>query len=320
MKILVVGAGTVGQVFAWHLRQSGAQVTFFVKPKYSDFGKNGLFLYPLNRAKDKSVAVKFDEFDVISSFEEIEKHKWDQVYVTFSGAAMDPQWLERFGKSVKDATVVTIQPGMNSYETFGKYVPPNQVVRGVVAWISYFTPMPGEAVSNPGVAFWFPFNSKSPFGGDPKRAQEVVHALERGGLPAKHDAGAEGGMVLPSLFLTAGITGLELEDWKFSRLSGSENFKLACRAAREAGELEGAGASVCSIQPFVAHSILKLAQKVIPFDFETYMKEHFTKVGAQTLVNLANYLDLAKSVGKSVPAIEELNRRLIEKRSSSQSH
>lgn len=53
MRTLVVGAGSVGQVFARHLSLGGAEVTFLVKEKHAAELRRGLTLYPLNR-KDRS--------------------------------------------------------------------------------------------------------------------------------------------------------------------------------------------------------------------------------------------------------------------------
>jgi hypothetical protein len=45
---------------------------------------------------------------------------------------------------------------------------------------------------------------------------------------------------------------------------------------------------------------------VIPLDLETYLREHFTKVGDQTRLMVAQYIDAAKDSGLPAGALEGL--------------
>ena len=51
MKVLVVGAGAVGQVYGWHLKRGGVDLTFYVKEKYRAEVEAGLTVYPLNEGQ-----------------------------------------------------------------------------------------------------------------------------------------------------------------------------------------------------------------------------------------------------------------------------
>lgn len=46
MKILVVGAGAVGQVYGYYFQRGGCEVTFFVRDKYRSEMEQGLTLFP----------------------------------------------------------------------------------------------------------------------------------------------------------------------------------------------------------------------------------------------------------------------------------
>jgi ketopantoate reductase len=48
MKVLMVGAGAVGQVFGWHLQAGGAEVGFHVKREHAERIRAPLLLYPGN--------------------------------------------------------------------------------------------------------------------------------------------------------------------------------------------------------------------------------------------------------------------------------
>ena len=51
-RVLVVGAGAVGQVYGRHAQLAGADVTFFVREKYRDEVTRGFTMYPLNRRRN----------------------------------------------------------------------------------------------------------------------------------------------------------------------------------------------------------------------------------------------------------------------------
>ena len=50
--------------------------------------------------------------------------------------------------------------------------------------------------------------------------------------------------------------------------------------------------------------------KVLPFDVETYIEYHFSKVGDQTRDKLAHYQELAKARGLPAPGITALANQL----------
>ena len=41
LRVLLVGAGAVGQVYGYHLQKGGAQVAFFVRPKHRAEAEGG---------------------------------------------------------------------------------------------------------------------------------------------------------------------------------------------------------------------------------------------------------------------------------------
>ena len=80
-RVLVVGAGAVGQVYARHAQQGGAEVTFFVRDKYRNEVARGLDLYPLNRGqRHRTEPVRFEGFEVVSRTDEVAAQRFDQVY------------------------------------------------------------------------------------------------------------------------------------------------------------------------------------------------------------------------------------------------
>ena len=49
MKVLIIGAGAVGQVYGRHLALGGAEVSFYVKDKYADYARKGFTFYTLSK-------------------------------------------------------------------------------------------------------------------------------------------------------------------------------------------------------------------------------------------------------------------------------
>ena len=64
VKILIVGAGAVGQVYARHLHASGAEITFLVKEKHRAETQQGFKLYWLNQQKGRE-PFHFKTFEIV---------------------------------------------------------------------------------------------------------------------------------------------------------------------------------------------------------------------------------------------------------------
>src|SRR4051812_422800 len=109
-RVLVVGAGAVGQVYARHAQLGGADVTVFVRDKYRDDAMRGFDLYPLNRRR-KTEPVRFDGFSVVTTPGEVEARGFDIVILTVSSPALRGAWLGDLVRATGNATIVALQPG-----------------------------------------------------------------------------------------------------------------------------------------------------------------------------------------------------------------
>ena len=47
LRVCIVGAGAVGQVYGLHLQRGGAEVSFLVRDKYAEETAAGMVLHPL---------------------------------------------------------------------------------------------------------------------------------------------------------------------------------------------------------------------------------------------------------------------------------
>ena len=86
LRILLIGAGAVGQVYGRHLQLGGAEVAFYVKPKYADEARAGYRMYPLNQGRDVP-AVVWKDFGVRTDLPATLAQGWDQVWLCVSTTA-----------------------------------------------------------------------------------------------------------------------------------------------------------------------------------------------------------------------------------------
>jgi 2-dehydropantoate 2-reductase len=317
MRALVVGAGAVGQVFGYHLHLGGADVSFLVKPKYAGECRAGFTLYPLNDRRRRLEPRRFTGAGVVTTDEEVAASRWDQVFLTVSSTALRGPWLPGLARAAGDATVVSLQPGIEDRTHVLQYVPEDRLVSGLISLIAYAAPLPGETrFPEPGMAYWFPPLSPSPFSGPRARVDAVVAALRAGGQPAKRHPDVPGLAGFPSAIMMPYLVALEAGGWTFDRLG--QHAPTAARAAREAVDIVAARPEAgrrppligLAVRPFVVRAGLWLGRKVIPLDLETYLREHFIKVGDQTRLMMSQYIDHARSRGLPSAALESLNNSI----------
>jgi hypothetical protein len=313
-RVLVVGAGAVGQVFALHLARGGAEVAFLVKPKYAEECARGFTLYRLGgRAHvTESLACR-----AITSVAEAAREQWDQVYLTVSSSALRGDWLGELARATGDATVVMLQPGLDDHAYVAEHVAEGRIVDGVINFLSYHAPLPGETrFATPGMAYWL-FPGRAPFSGEDARVGAVVAALRAGRLPAKRIRDVHTSTAFASAMLSMFVAGLEASEWSFRAMREGGNATIGGRAAAQA--MRVVGHEVAHRRPlglwFVARPLafrvaLRLAPRVAPLDIEAYMKAHFTKVQQQMHDSLHTYLDRGRSAVIDVSAIESLRRQL----------
>ena len=309
MNVLVVGAGAVGQVYAWHLQRAGARVAFFVRPHAAEACRAGMTLYPLKRGKRRE-PVELRASAVYTSLDEVAAQTWDQVWFCVPANALDEGWLGSIAAAVGSALCVALPPGIDSEERIRKAFPQSAVVPGMIGMISYQAPLPGESVPRPGVAYLFPPGSPSAFGGPEGRA--VAALLARGGCPAVAKQSVAVSNAIGSGLLMANIAALELSGWSLAELRWGPWLRVAAHAARQSMRVASArlGArtpfSVHLISTFTLRLMWTVAPWVLPLDLETYLRYHFTKVGAQTRQLLDESVREAKARGLHHSAIDAL--------------
>lgn len=313
MKVLIVGAGAVGLVYARHLQLGGAEVSLFVREKYAAEAREGFLLYPLNAKK--GTTARLEGCEVLTTNAEVAAREWDQVWLCVSSTAIRAGWLDDFVAGLGPETIlVGLQPGLDGKAFLAERFPAERLVMGMIGLISYQAPLPGheEPEQGPGVVYWLPPLSPSPFSGPKEHAKQVVAGLRAGGCPAKvvEDATVSG--ALGSAVLMPHLVVLEEAGWSLSGLRKGGTLAKASAASQEAIEIVRRDAEIkkpcmrLAIRPITLKLILSLGPWVVPLPLEDYLKYHFTKVGDQTRFMMGRYLERGRELEAPVEAIAEL--------------
>lgn len=314
LRVLLVGAGAVGQVYGRHLQKGGARVAFYVKPKYADEARQGFVMYPLQGA-GKGRAVRFEGFDVLTTEAEVAAERWDQVWLCISSTALRSGWFDAFAGAIGEARVVNLLPGVEDRAFIAARVPPERVVASMIPFISYQSPLSGEHREPPGVAYWLPPLSSTPFSGPRDAVDAAVKVLRAGGMAAKRAGDVDRQKVWMSALLLPTIAALETVGWSLAAFRQSaEARRRASAAGREASDISAPGwrrlLAWGMTRPFNYRVMFWLGPKIAPLPLETYLRYHFTKVGDQTRAMLDTYARIAESRGQPHGAIDTLRSRL----------
>jgi hypothetical protein len=311
MRVLIVGAGAVGQVYGWHLQQGGAQVSFFVKEKYAMNLRTGLTLYGLNRSKPWE-PIPFYGYETLTEWDEVQAESWDQVWLCMSSTGLQGEWLDTMLASIGTATLVSLQPGLRDQTLLREKVGAERLVTGLIGFIAYRAPLTNEPVERVGVAFFFPPFMPSPFSGPNAEVRSLVTPLELSRLPVKKAKEVHKNMALASALLMPVIIGLQGANWGFERYREGSLMDLATRAGRQATVIVAAfhGCRAPLHRHFVRASLLSFVSRIahffVPFPLETYLRVHFTKVGDQSKALLEAYLEEGSSRDLPRDALEAL--------------
>jgi 2-dehydropantoate 2-reductase len=158
------------------------------------------------------------------------------------------------------------------------------------------------------------------FQGPRGKIEPLVECLNRGGMPAKYSAKMREQMIVPSTILEVVVAGLEASHWSLEQLEEPQALALTCKAMKQAlpiatkmGGVQGPHPLMRgALRPFAIRALLKQVSWMAPFDFEAYMKLHFTKVGRQMHEGIDRMIDEGSRAGFSVDALETLKSRRVE--------
>ncbi|MGZ3460680.1 MAG: ketopantoate reductase family protein, partial [Archangium sp.] len=235
-RVLLVGAGAVGQVFGKYLQAAGCELSFLVKETYAEEARRGFTLYELGVFERGGEPFELSGFGVHVSVREVADPRWEQVWLCVSSTALrEGSWVGELARATGEATWVMLQPALDDREWLLQWIAPERLVSGLIPFLSFHAPLkPGEPVPRPGTAFWFPPLARGLFSGPPERLAEVLRTLRAGGYPARRSRDVARAAAIPTAVLTVFVEGLKAAGWSFERFLQRDSLEQVHRAAREA--------------------------------------------------------------------------------------
>lgn len=321
-RILVVGAGRVGQVYGHHVGKGGASVTVLVRPRHDAEARAGYRMVHVHSTGRRD-ASRFEP-EVVTSIDALARsERFDEAWLCVATNALEDAWLADLAAATAPATLVSFQPGLGVRERLHRAADPTRVVQGMITFLAWESPLPGsedprERDAEPGTAYFVPpLETIAVSGGSQRRALAVVDSLRSGGLSAHLVQDVEAELAFSTAVLMPAIGTLELAEWSFSKFREGDLADLAAAATRET--LAVTEAETGRSTPLFAHALevplllrlgTRIAPVVAPLDIETYLRVHFTKVGPQTRLLLAGYGERARRRELPCEAIEAIARGL----------
>src|SRR4051812_16653097 len=92
-RVLVVGMGPVGQVFARALVGSGCRVGALVKPEHAAGARAGYTMYLLGARKARA-PMRWRVSEIFTAPQEVRGLPWDEVLVAVSSTDLRADWLK----------------------------------------------------------------------------------------------------------------------------------------------------------------------------------------------------------------------------------
>jgi len=335
MRIVIVGAGAVGQVYGHHLALGGAQVSVLVKPPRPApqgvtapaRGAEARAGYTLTRIQPfgpRKTSTFLPE-KVFTSALDLRGEAIDQIWLCLPTNRLDPVLLGDLSDAAPRATIVVLAPGHFVRALVDPIVGATRTVYGLIAMMSFVSPMKGssdprETATPAGVAYML---STTKLGGSNEmRALEAVSGLRLGGCPADYQANISDQMTISSAGLMATVASLEVADWSFQTLREPGRVDLCARAMRESLDIAAAeiGKPAPFYTPLIHPQLISLASflvpKLAPLDVERFLEVHFSKVDEQTTLLLNTTLEDGKRLGLATEALSELCALLLESRAT----
>lgn len=317
-RVLLVGAGAVGQYYGAMLQRGGAHVSFLVRKRYENEVKSGLMLYRIDGKRGRH-SEAFQPDAVFSCAEDLEQEHFDQVWLCVSTPAVqvsisdERSELGKLLRNLRGATLVVLQNGLQISRAIRKLVPPETICDGGIAIVAYQAPIVDGEVPSPGIAYYAPV--PSPFTG--RDAETIAQLLRQGGAKAEVIDDTKAQMAFSSATLMPTITALEGAGWQVAHLRRGDWAKLIAKASEEARRVVSASLDTAPptiagfFQPFTVKALSVIAPLVAPFDLDVYLKYHFLKVHDQTRLLIDQFLEDASTYGLPSEALLTLRQRVF---------
>jgi 2-dehydropantoate 2-reductase len=309
-RILIVGAGALGQVFS-SIFEPTSSIAFLVKPAHESRIKNGFVVYQLTRS-DAPIAKRVTPPIVLTNAVQAAAISWDQVWLCVHSTAFEQNWLRSLRDNIGSTTIVTVGQGLGDRATLEQQWPKEQIVQVVPSLFAYYAPLAKEVLPEPGVAYWSPPKSALEVSGVQDCALAVVDVLQQGGAAAKYVGAKNNGETVAALTMPF-IIMLETCGWSIRALK--DNLRGAAKAAREATRIvaivqKKKAPSLLATSTITSWLALSILPRLAPFNLEDYARVHFAKIGPQTRQMLDAWIKEGSTRELPIKALMALRSRM----------
>jgi ketopantoate reductase len=226
-KVLILGAGAIGQVIGTHLRLSGCDVSFWVRPYQKEaFEAKGFTLYNLSSETELHIAAP----QLLTEIPE--DAQYDALFLCVRSDQLDAALaqVKASFQQAENMILVTLQPGREDALKVFRALPDLVIVPGTPAFSAY--------IQDQRVEYWAPKSMPSmigaPFNETLQVRDQIVKLLQRGGIPTKGVNDLEAEVRFPSAALVALLAAFHLADCSFKNLSHNKKLlNLAAQAIQE---------------------------------------------------------------------------------------
>lgn len=310
-RVLIIGAGAVGTSYAYFLSKQH-DVSFLVKDKYVNELKSG-FLFDWMNKKHQETEL-FTDYETYGYDSIDPEQAWDMIIVTLATTALPK--LDFTNINTTGATILSLSPGLDDLDVLKSRLANKQygtIVTAMISLISYTNDIDGKFAchyyASPAMPMPFSDIENSP----KPQAKQVAKLFNDAGIKSKAVKSSVKSSIYPNIFLTMFVLALEAAGWSFDTLKNSgyllDSMRQSIQALNTASKKEYGLMSPIHgylLPNFVLRLGLKLAPSLFPFDIETYLKQHFTKVGEQSYEHARHYIDIAKKHGVDAQVVEGL--------------
>jgi hypothetical protein len=283
MRNLIIGTGSIGQVLGLHLSRAGHHVSVLVRPARAAQARSGYQVRRMQRLRGPAVG-RFLPDRVIDDLVQVEPDDWDVIWLCVASTALHELDLEQLRKRAGASTIALIAQGVRDRAVLEQHWPAGQIVLVAPTLFAFSGSLADPARPAGTTSYWAPPGAAWQVSEAAGRGGTIIGALRQGGLRAK--VGTAQMLLAVNVPLVARV---ESAGW--SLRAARRDLGAASRAA---GEAVGIVAAVHDVKPLPALATSAAAMGVAmtalsllaPFDFERYVRVHFTKVGAQTRLML----------------------------------
>ena len=313
-NVLILGAGAVGQVIGTHLRLSGCDVSFWVRPSQEEtLASQGLTLFNVKTETELHISAPQVFTDVP------EGAQYDAIFICVRSEQLDEalSQIQSAFSSLEETVIIPIQPGRDDGLKVFRALSQAVVVPMAPMFSAYVDE--GEETRIAYLA-----NKKLPsLVGPPYNEtlhvrDEIVRALQQGGIPTKGVNDLEAETRFPGVVIQCLVVALGLSDFSLRKLGQNKRLlNLTAQAIREgiAVTRQDLGFVPVKYKPLekMSGDALKVMfwglNKSKQQDFyENMWQAHARKIQEQSYGSIEEMLTLAVQQSRKVPeALTALN-------------